>query len=67
MLLDCAPLGRTGAEASDLLLAGAGIAATPMAGWGSDDTARYLRFVYANEPCERLRGMGERVRRALRP
>ena len=67
MLMDCAPLGRTGAEASDLLLAGAGIAATPMAGWGSGDTARYLRFVYANEPCERLRGMGERVRRAFRP
>ena len=67
MLMDCAPLGRTGAEASDLLLAGAGIAATPMAGWGSADTARYLRFVYANEPCERLRGMGERVRRAFRP
>jgi len=65
MLLDCAPLGLTGAEASDRLLRGARIAATPMAGWGSEDTARYLRFVYANEPCERLRGMGARVREAL--
>jgi len=33
-----------------------------MAGWGSAGTARYLRFVYANEPCERLRGIGARVR-----
>jgi aspartate/methionine/tyrosine aminotransferase len=62
MLLDCAPLGLTGEQASARLLAGARIAATPMAGWGSADTARYLRFVYANEPCERLRGIGARVR-----
>jgi aspartate/methionine/tyrosine aminotransferase len=65
MLLDCAPLGLTGEQASALLLPRARIAATPMGGWGSPDTARYLRFVYANEPCERLRGMGERVREAL--
>jgi aspartate/methionine/tyrosine aminotransferase len=62
MLLDCAPLGLTGEQASARLLAGARIAATPMAGWGSAGTARYLRFVYANEPCERLRGIGARVR-----
>lgn len=36
-----------------------------MGGWGTPDTARYLRFVFTNEPCERLRGMRERVRRAL--
>ncbi len=42
-----------------------GIAATPMGGWGSPDTARYLRFVFANESVERLRGLGERVRNAL--
>jgi aspartate/methionine/tyrosine aminotransferase len=65
MLLDCAPLGLTGEHASSLLLSQARIAATPMGGWGSKDTARYLRFVYANEPCERLRGMGERVRESL--
>jgi N-succinyldiaminopimelate aminotransferase len=65
LLLDCAPLGLTGAEASARLLERARIAATPMGGWGSPDTARYLRFVYANEPCERLRGMGARVRAAL--
>lgn len=65
LLLDCAPFGLTGAEASERLLRRARIAATPMTGWGSPDTGRYLRFVYANEPCERLRGMGERLRQAL--
>ena len=65
LLLDCAPLGLTGAEASARLLERAHIAATPMDGWGSLDTARYLRFVYANEPCGRLRGMGARLRAAL--
>jgi aspartate/methionine/tyrosine aminotransferase len=65
MLLDCEPLGLTGAEAADRLLRRAGIAATPMAGWGLPDTARYLRFVFANEPAERLVGLGDRVRSAL--
>jgi len=65
MLLDCEPQGLSGAEASDRLLRSAHVAATPMTGWGSPDAARYLRFVYANEPCERIRGAGERIRRAL--
>jgi N-succinyldiaminopimelate aminotransferase len=65
LLLDAGTLGSTGAEAAELLLKRARIAATPMAGWGEPDTGRYLRFVFANEPVERLAGMGERVRRAL--
>lgn len=64
LLLDCAPLGLTGAEASRRLFAEAKIAATPMDGWGPG-AERYLRFVFANEPVERLAGLGERVRRAL--
>jgi hypothetical protein len=36
-----------------------------MINWGGEDAARYVRFVYANEPAERLAGLGERVRRAL--
>jgi aspartate/methionine/tyrosine aminotransferase len=66
MLLDCAPLGMSGEEASARLLRTARIAATPMAGWGSRDAGRYLRFVFANEPCRRLAGAGERIRQALR-
>jgi aspartate/methionine/tyrosine aminotransferase len=65
MLLDCEKLGLTGAEAADRLLRRAGIAATPMSGWGLPETARYLRFVFANERAERLAGMGDRVRSAL--
>lgn len=65
LLLDCRPLGMTGAEASERLLRNGGIAATAMGGWGGPEASRYLRFVYANEPCERLQGVGERMKRAL--
>jgi aspartate/methionine/tyrosine aminotransferase len=65
LLLDAGALGMSGAEASDRLLRRAQIAATPMDGWGTPDTARYLRFVFANEPCKRLAGMGARLRAAL--
>lgn len=64
LLLDCAPLGLSGAEASRRLFSMGKIAATPMAGWGPD-AERYVRFVFANEPVERLAGLGARVRRAL--
>ncbi|HSJ92637.1 MAG TPA: pyridoxal phosphate-dependent aminotransferase [Gaiellaceae bacterium] len=66
LLLDTGALGLSGAEASARLFTDGRVAATPMENWGSEDTARYLRFVYANEPVERLAGLGERVRRALR-
>ena len=41
------------------------IVATPMVNWGSATADRHVRFVFANETKERLRGVGERVRRAL--
>ncbi len=65
MLLDVGALGMTGAEASRRVLETGRIAATAMENWGAADTARYLRFVFSREPCERLRGIGERVRRSL--
>jgi N-succinyldiaminopimelate aminotransferase len=64
-LIDCASLGMTGAELSKRLLQRGQVAATPMDGWGSAGTSRYLRFVFANEPVERLQGLGARVRHAL--
>ena len=64
-LLDVSPLGMDGATASERLLASGKIAATPMVNWGSASSDRYVRFVFANEPVQRLRGVGERVRRAL--
>jgi aspartate/methionine/tyrosine aminotransferase len=65
LLLDGTPLGLTGAEMSKRLFEKAGIAATPMGGWGERNGAQFLRFVFANEPVERLRGMGARVKAAL--
>lgn len=65
LLIDAGRLGLSGAELSARLFREAGIAATAMTGWGEVHGAQYLRFVFANEPVERLRGIGERVRRAL--
>lgn len=65
LLIDMAPLGLSGKEASRALLERAQIAATSMENWGLPDTARYLRLVFANEPLERLAGIGARMRAAL--
>jgi len=65
LLVDGAPLGLTGAEMSRRLLARAGVAATPMDGWGEVNGGQFLRFVFANEPVERIRGAGARIRAAL--
>lgn len=65
LLLDVGARGLSGAEASARLLKEAQIAATAMENWGGPGTARYLRFVFANEPTARLKGIGARVRRAL--
>lgn len=65
LLVDTRPLGLTPAALSRRLLDDAKIAATPMDGWGPSG-AHYLRLVFANEPVERLAGLGDRVRSALR-
>ena len=65
LLLDMAPLGLSGSEASRALLERAQIAATSMENWGLPDSARYLRLVFANEPRPRLAGIGARMRAAL--
>lgn len=65
LLLDVAPFGLDGASISARLL-DQGVCATGMAGWGERHGAQHIRFVFANEPVERLRGLGSRVRAALR-
>jgi aspartate/methionine/tyrosine aminotransferase len=65
MLIDAEALGTTAPELSGRLLERGRIAATPMTAWGEDVAPRHVRFVYANEPLDRLRGIGERVRAAL--
>lgn len=62
LLLDTQKLGLDSETAAQILLTKAKIAATPMKNWGSDRAASYLRFVYANEPVQRLRGIRERIR-----
>jgi aspartate/methionine/tyrosine aminotransferase len=64
-LVDVSPLGMDGPTASSLLLEKGKIAATPMINWGGAHCANYVRVVYSNEKIDRLRGIGERFRRAL--
>ena len=64
LLLDVAALGLDCMDASQRLLEQK-VAATPMRGWGDTVADRHVRFVFSNEPVERLRLLGERVRRAL--
>jgi len=65
LLVDAEAAGTEAHELSKRLLEHGRIAATPMTAWGSEVAPRYVRLVYANEPLERLRGIGERVRAAL--
>jgi len=64
MLLRVSDSGLDGASVSARLLE-QGIAATGMLGWGETHGPQYIRFVYSNEPMHRLRGAGDKVRRAL--
>ena len=66
LLLDVAALGLDPGDVSDRLLAHK-VAATPMRGWGGEVADRCVRFVFSNEPVERLALLGERVRAALAP
>jgi aspartate/methionine/tyrosine aminotransferase len=65
-VFDVSPLGIDGVAAAARLLAGGKIAATAMRHWGTERSANYVRFVFANEPVDRLRGVGVRVATALR-
>jgi aspartate/methionine/tyrosine aminotransferase len=65
-VFDVSPLGIDGEAAVARLLEGEKIAATAMRYWGTERCGNYVRFVFANEPVDRLRGVGVRVARALR-
>ncbi len=65
LLWDVSPLGLTGSEASKILLEKGNIAATPMIHWGTERTKHFIRLVYSNEPVERLKGIGARVKEAF--
>jgi N-succinyldiaminopimelate aminotransferase len=65
LFLDVSQLGFDSATASKRLLELGKIAVTPMINWGSANSDKYVRFVFANEPVHRLRGIEKRVKQAL--
>ncbi len=65
LFLDVSHLGFDSATASRRLLERGKIAATPMVNWGSANSDKYVRLVFANEPIHRLRGVAKRVEVAL--
>ncbi len=64
LLVNAHELGMTAPVMVEKLFKDAKIAVTPMVGWGSN-AAHYVRFVFSNEPKERLVGIGQKVRKAL--
>jgi N-succinyldiaminopimelate aminotransferase len=64
LLLRVSDYGIDGAEMSRRLIEHK-VAATPMAGWGERHAGDFIRFVFSNEPVERLKGLGAKVRAAL--
>jgi aspartate/methionine/tyrosine aminotransferase len=65
LLMDSVALGVQPPDLSQALVHQQ-VAATPMTTWGEHVSPRFIRFVYSNEPVERLTGLGDRVRAALR-
>jgi aspartate/methionine/tyrosine aminotransferase len=64
LLLDVASLGLDPMATSAMLLDHK-VAATPMVGWGDRLAARHVRFVFSNEPVDRISLLGARLRPAL--
>ena len=58
-------MGVAGPEASRRLFDIGRTAATPMVNRCRLHGEQYVRFVFSNEPVERLKGMGERIRKSL--
>jgi N-succinyldiaminopimelate aminotransferase len=63
-LIDAEACGLDAPELSRRLLAHK-VAATPMTAWGETVAPRHVRFVFSNEPVERLARLGDRLRAAL--
>jgi aspartate/methionine/tyrosine aminotransferase len=64
LLMDTEALGVSPPDLSRALVEQK-VAATPMTTWGEHVSPRFIRFVYSNEPVERLSDLGRRVRAAL--
>jgi aspartate/methionine/tyrosine aminotransferase len=64
LLLDTEALGVS-PSALSRALAEQKVAATPMTTWGEQVAPRYIRFVYSNEPVQRLANLRQRLDAAL--
>jgi aspartate/methionine/tyrosine aminotransferase len=64
LLMDVEAMGLSAPRLSEALVEEK-VAATPMTTWGERISPRFIRFVYSNEPVERLSQLGERLRRAV--
>jgi aspartate/methionine/tyrosine aminotransferase len=64
LLMDAEALGVSPPDLSRALVEQK-VAATPMTTWGEHVSPRFIRFVYSNEPAERLSDFGRRLRAAL--
>jgi aspartate/methionine/tyrosine aminotransferase len=64
LLMDVEAMGFTPPDLSEALV-GQKVAATPMTTWGERVSPRFIRFVYSNEPVDRLAELGERLRAAV--
>lgn len=64
MLLRVRDYGLTGAQMAQNLLR-VGVCATSMAGWGQTHGEDFIRFIFANEPVDRLRGLRAKIDAAL--
>jgi aspartate/methionine/tyrosine aminotransferase len=64
LLMDVEALGASPSDLSRALV-DEKVAATPMTTWGELVSPRFIRFVYSNEPEERLAELGGRLRAAL--
>jgi aspartate/methionine/tyrosine aminotransferase len=64
LLMDVEAIGHSPPDLSRALV-DEKVAATPMTTWGERVSPRFIRFVYSNEPVERLSTLGERLRRAI--
>jgi aspartate/methionine/tyrosine aminotransferase len=64
LLLDAEALG-VAPPALSRALAAQQVAATPMTAWGEAVAPRYIRFVYSNEPVQRLANLRQRLDAAL--
>jgi aspartate/methionine/tyrosine aminotransferase len=62
LIANVSDTGLTADEFAQRLLAEHDVAVTPMRGWGADDFGLHeVRFIFTNEPEERLREAGRRV------